>query len=76
LATSTVQSSSESSNGKILARSSANEDVRAGGEIVERDFREVAIVGNLRVVVSEDGRRKLVDFSEADRPPTEWVPSN
>jgi hypothetical protein len=52
LATSTVQSSSETSDGKILAWSAANEDVRAGGEVFEFDLREIAIVLYLGIVVS------------------------
>jgi hypothetical protein len=46
------QSSSETSDGKILAWSAANEDVRAGGEVFEFDLREVAIVLYLGIVVS------------------------
>jgi hypothetical protein len=69
-----TQSSSETSDGKILARSSANEDVRAGGEVFEFDFREVAIVLYSWVVMSEDRAGEFVDFGETNSLPAEGLP--
>ena len=70
------QSSSETGDGETLAGGSANEDVGAAGEIVERDFREVAIVLYSWVMMSEDCGRKFVDFGKANRLPAERPPGN
>jgi hypothetical protein len=69
-----TQPGSESSDGEILARSSANEDVRGGGEVFEFDFREVAIVLYLGIVMGQNSAGKFVDFGEAYRLPAEGVP--
>jgi hypothetical protein len=59
-----------------LAGGSANEDVRAGGEVFEFDLCEVAIVLYSWVVMSEDCAGEFVDFGEANRLPGEWLPGN
>jgi hypothetical protein len=69
-----TQPGSESSDGEILARSSANKDVRGGEEVFEFDFREVAIILYLGVVMSQNCARKFVDFGKAYRLPTKGMP--
>jgi hypothetical protein len=74
-ATLTSQARSKSGDAEVLAWSSANKKIDPCA-LLARDLREVAMVGNLGVVVSQHARWERGDLGEERGLPSEAVPGD
>jgi hypothetical protein len=72
LTTLSVHSGSETGDAEILARCSSDQKVDCSAF----NFRKVAMIWDLRIVVCQHRAGKLFNLSEADRTPTERMPSD
>jgi hypothetical protein len=73
VATIICQSASQSRDAEALARSSRDKKVN-WVILVSLDRREVAVAGNMRVVVRQHGARELLDLAEEGGLPAKRVP--
>jgi hypothetical protein len=73
VATVVGQPASKSSDRERLAGGSSDKKVN-WAILIGSDGREVAMKGNIRIVMGQDGSRECLDFAKRCRPPSERMP--